>query len=329
MRLHIQNPPEEQAFSITMAQWQSAIDRNPEMTGLKVTIGADDDAIERALPDTEVLLSWVSVVADRFRRPVPPHAPRLRIISCTSAGVDRLAPFEWLPPGVALLNNRGTHAEKAGEFGMMALLMLQSRMPALIQAQQAQAWTPLLGTTLRGRVLCVVGMGSLGSAVARRARAFGMHVVGVRNADEPHPDCDETVSADRLDEVLTRTDDLLLSCPLTDRTRNLLSRERIALLRSHARIVNIARGQVWDQDAVCDALDAERLDAVFTDVAVPEPLPPSHRLWRTRNMIVTPHISADDRLFYNDRTLDILFANLRADAEGRPLPNQVDPRRGY
>lgn len=156
-----------------------------------------------------------------------------------------------------------------------------------------------------------------------------MYVIGVRNGTESHPDCEEIVPVANLDAALPCIDDLLLACPLTDDTRNLLSRERIGKLRKGARVLNIARGAVWDQDAVCDALDGGHLDSAFTDVATPEPLPTGHRLWRTPGLIVTPHIAADDRERCNDVTLDILFDNLRAAKAGEPLPNLIDPRKGY
>lgn len=330
MRLHIQNSEHDPAFAFTPAQWQAAIKRNPDMAEVDLSISSDESGFDQALVEAEVLLTWVNIVARRFRDGrLKDTAPRLKIISCNSAGVDRLAPFDWLPKDVILLNNSGIHSDKAGEFGIMALLMLQNHMPELIKAQHQGIWNPLHGTTLRGRTLGIVGMGSLGGGVARQARSLGMRVIGVRSGTDPHPDCDETIATEHLDSVLSRVDDLLLACPLTERTRNLLSRERIALLRKGARVVNIARGPVWDQEAVCDALDAQHLESAFTDVAVPEPLDRSHRLWRTRGMIVTPHIAADDRERYNDVTLDILFGNLRAAKRGKALPNQVDPHKGY
>ncbi|MBP0492762.1 D-2-hydroxyacid dehydrogenase [Roseomonas indoligenes] len=330
MRIHVQNPANDPHFAVTEAQWRDAVSRSPDMAGLQVSFASDEEGLTRALPEAEVLLSWVRPLRQRF--PVgalPAAAPRLRIIACTSAGVDSAAPFDWLPESIALLNNSGTHADKAGEFGIMAILMLNTGMPAFADAQRRGEWKPIFASTLAGRRVVIVGMGSLGGGVARQARAFGMQVIGVRNGPEPHPDCDETHTTGALDSVLPRAEFLVLACPLTDQTRNLLSRERIALLPRGAGIVNIARGAVWDQDAVCDALEAGHLGGCVTDVAVPEPLPTESRLWRTPGMVVTPHVSADDRARYNDRTLDILFENIRALRESRPLPNRVDPAKGY
>ncbi|MCR0981293.1 D-2-hydroxyacid dehydrogenase [Roseomonas populi] len=330
MRIHVQNPAGESQFAVTEAQWSAALSRNPDMTGLEVSFASDEEGLTQALPEAEVLLSWVRPLRQRFPAgALPGAAPRLKVIACTSAGVDSAAPFEWLPDSVALLNNRGTHADKAGEFGIMAILMLQTRMPAFADQQRRGEWKPLFASTLEGRRVVIVGLGSLGGGVARRARQFGMRVIGVRNGPEPHPDCDETHATEALDTVLPRAEFLVLACPLTERTRGLLSRERIALLPPGARVVNIARGAVWDQDAICDALEAGHLEGCVTDVAVPEPLPADHRLWRTPGMVVTPHVSADDHARYNDRTLDILFENIRAMRAGRPMPNRVDPVKGY
>ncbi|MBB3237084.1 D-2-hydroxyacid dehydrogenase [Phyllobacterium endophyticum] len=330
MRIHVQNPAGTSAFSFTRAQWDAAVKRHPDMRDLEVTIDNSDDGWSAALPVADIVLTWVDIVGAKLRGCDLSHAaPRLKLLSCNSAGVDRLAPFDWLPRDIALLNNSGIHADKAGEFGLMALLMLHNNMPAHIRSQHAQRWAPMHATTLKGRTLVIVGLGAIGGGVARLAKMLGMTIVGVRNGSAPHEYCDEVVSVSDIHKTLVRAEDLVLACPLTKDTRNLLSRERIALLPRGARVINIGRGQLWDQDAVCDALDSGHLQYAFTDVAWSEPVEEGHRLWATPGLILTPHIAADDRDRYNDITLDILFENIRAHAAGRPLPNQIDPVRGY
>ena len=330
MRIHVQNPAAERLFPITPAQWGAALARHPELSDLRVSFADNDHGFAAAMRDAEVLLTWTKEVKARFPPgALPDIAPHLRVIACTSAGLDRLAPFDWLPDGVLLLNNRGAHAAKAGEFALMALLMLASHMPRITAAQREERWEPRFGSVLGGRTLCVVGLGTIGGAAARHARGFGMRVLGVSRGGAPHPDCDEVHRTTALDEVLPHAEFLLLCCPLTEETRGLLDRRRIGRLPVGAKVVNMARGAVWDQDAACDALDAGHLDGCITDVALPEPLPPGHRLWRTPGMTVVPHVSSDDPGTYNVRTLDILFGNLRAMRDGKPAPNRVDPSRGY
>ncbi|MGX9965233.1 D-2-hydroxyacid dehydrogenase [Roseomonas sp. F4] len=330
MRIHIQNPHGEKLFPVTQAQLAAALARHPEIGTPDVSFADDDAGFEAAIGQAEVLLTWTRVVKARF--PVgalPGIAPKLKVIACTSAGLDGLAPFGWLPPEVTLLNNRGAHAAKAGEFALMSLLMLASHIPFFGTQQRAESWTKRFGSVLAGRTVCIVGLGSIGGTAAKHARAFGMKVIGVRNSATPHPECDEVVTMAGLDAVLPRAEFLLLACPLTPETRGLIDRRRIGLLPAGAKLVNMARGAVWDQDAVCDALEAGALAGVVTDVAVPEPLPPGHRMWRMPGMLVVPHVSSDDPETYNDHTLDILFTNLLAMRAGQPAPNRVDPARGY
>jgi len=326
MRIHVQNQPGPGNFPITGDQWAAACARAPDVSaGHEVTFGETPEAFAQAMRDTEALVAQSGAVKALF----PASAPRLRMIFCTSAGLDRLAPFDWLPDGVALLNNRGTHGAKAGEYGIMALLMLAAGMPGFAAAQRDGRWAPWHGSVLAGRTVVVVGLGTLGSGVAGQAARFGMNVLGVRTRAEPHPDCARVVASADLDSVLPGAEFLVLAPPLTDLTRGLLDRRRIGLLPPGAGVVNIGRGALLDQDALCDALDAGRLGGAVLDVFVPEPVPPGHRLWTTPNLVMTPHVSADDPATYNPVSLDIFFQNLRALRDGEALPNRFDVARGY
>jgi glyoxylate/hydroxypyruvate reductase len=326
MRIHIQNPADDPLFEFSRTMWEDAVARAPDIgQDHLVTIGHTDADFATGMQDAEALICDVSVVRSQF----PCATPSLKILFVTNAGLDRLAPFDWLPPGVTLLNNRGTHAVKSGEFGIMAVLMLASRVPAMVTHQRAGRWQKLWGTVLGGKRLTVIGLGTLGGAVASHAARFGMHVTGVRARPAPHPDCVDVIGTDRLDEVLPRTDFLALACPLTEATRNLMDRRRLALLPSGAGLVNIGRGELLDQDALCDLLDEEHLSGAVLDVFDPEPIPPAHRLWTTRNLVISPHTAADDPATYNPISLDIFLDNLRAWRDNRPLPNRFDTVRGY
>jgi glyoxylate/hydroxypyruvate reductase len=137
------------------------------------------------------------------------------------------------------------------------------------------------------------------------------------------------VGAGALDAVLPDTKFLVLACPLTDATRGLITRRRLELLPEGAGVVNIGRGELIDQDALCDRLDAGHLSGAVLDVFDPEPIPQGHRLWSTRNLIVSPHTAADDPATYNPLSLDLFLENLRAWRDGTRLPNRYDIERGY
>jgi len=326
MHIHLQNPAGETLFTFDRAMWDAAVARaggNPDEH--RVTIGTTPEDFEAAMPTMEAVITDTGTIRGMFGRP----APALKLVFITSAGLDRLAPWDWLPPGAVLMNNRGTHAGKIGEFGLMALLMLANRIPRMVTNQRAGVWREIWGNVLTGRPVTIVGLGTLGSAVAGHAARFGMTVTGIRANPAPHPDCVRVLGIEALDSVLPATEFLVLAAPLTDATRNLMDRRRLNLLPTHACVLNIGRGGLIDQDAICDMLDAGRLSGAVLDVFTPEPIPEGHRLWTTRNLIISPHTSADDPNTYNPRSLDIFLENLSAWQNGRPLPNRFDTARGY
>jgi phosphoglycerate dehydrogenase-like enzyme len=325
LRIHLQSKLGTTNFPLTKEVWDEAAVRAPDVSGgHQLSFGNDAEAFAAGMSDAEVLIAQTAAMV-----PGLPPSPKLRLIYVTSAGLEKLAPFDWLPDGVALMNNRGTHAEKAGEFGLMALLMLINRMPALMTAQRAGKWAPIHGAVLRRSHLVVVGLGTLGGTAAQHAKNFGMRVTGVRMKAEPHPACDRVVTVDQFDSVIGDAELLYLATPLTDATRHLLDRARIAKLPKGAGVANVGRGGLIEQEALLDALDSGHVGGAVLDVFDPEPIPPGHRLWTTPNLIITPHTSADDPVTYNARSLDIFFDNLRAFRAGSPLPNRFDTARGY
>ena len=322
MRIHLQNPIDDPLFHFSRAMWDEA---SGPAIGHAATIGSTQADFDAAMTEAEALVCDAGIVKAYF----PCSAPNLKLLFVTNAGLDRLAPFDWLPPGVALMNNRGTHAAKAGEFGIMAVLMLANRVPAMVTHQRAGRWQKLWGAVLAGRRITIVGLGTLGGAVAEHAHRFAMSVTGVRTRTTPHPHCERAIAATDLDNVLPTTEFLVLACPLTDATRGLMDRRRLGLLPAGAGIVNIGRGELLDQDALCDLLDNGHLSGAVLDVFTPEPIPEGHRLWTTPNLVISPHTSADDPATYNPRSLDIFIRNVRAYLAGEKLPNLFDTERGY
>ena len=322
MRVHVQNDPDDPDFLITPEHWQKAAAGEPSHA---VTFGGDADDFARVRDAVELLVGPPAAL----RRLRPLAAPRLRLVFVNATGIDGLAPFDWLPHGVALLNNRGAHGPKAGEYVAMAALLLAARLPELLAAQHAQRWHRLPTPPLAGRHAAIIGTGDLGSAGARQLRALGVRTTGVNTRGTPHPDFDAVAPVAELDALLPRAALLVLACPLTLATRGLIDRRRLDALPPHAGLVNIGRGALIDEAALCDALARGRLGGAMLDVFAREPLAPGDPLWQTPNLIVTPHQSCDDPSSYNLRSLGILFANLRAWRTGEAMPNRVDPARGY
>ncbi len=326
IRIHIKNNRAgDEVFRITPERYAEAAARHPETAArVDAFIDWDLDAFDESMREAEVFVGWDLPTGDLARR-----APRLRWIHIIGAGIEHLLPLDWLPPGVTLVNNRGVHAPKAGEFGLMAVLMLNNAIPALVTRQRARRYEPIYATPARGKTLVVVGFGQMGRAVARQARRAGLYVVGVRRCGRPAREADETVGPEGLDAALARADFVLVTLPLTPETRGLFDRRRLDLMKPTAGFVNMGRAGVVDHAALAEKLREGSLAGALLDVHAPEPLPAASPLWETPNLILTPHVSSDDVDSYIPRTLDLLFDNLARDLAGRPLRNRVRPRLGY
>jgi phosphoglycerate dehydrogenase-like enzyme len=183
MRIHIQNPDDDPLFMFSHEMWDAAATRAGDIgRGHEITLGDTDEDFAAGMEDAEALVTEIGVIMRLF----PCRAPKLRMIFLTNAGLDKIAPFDWLPPNVALLNNSGTHTVKAGEFGIMSVLMLANRVPQLVTNQRAGQWKKLWGGVVGSRRLTVVGLGPMGAPIARWGRQFGLHVTGVRASHAHH-----------------------------------------------------------------------------------------------------------------------------------------------
>lgn len=326
IRVHIENARNAPGlFQITPASWDAACARHRRLARrLEVTVGWDGDILGNALNTAEVLIGVPARRHDLARR-----APRLRWVHATSAGVDDYLPLDWLPGRVVFTNNRGAHGAKAEEFMRMAYTLLHTRMPEIIAQQRQRRWRQLFTGSLAGRTALVVGLGDLGQAAVRAAHQLGLRVIGVSRHGRKVPRATRVFRAAVLDRLLPEADFVVMAVPLTPETNGLLGRARLERMKPGAGVVNIARAQVVDYDALREKLARGELAGAVLDVVEPEPLPPESPLWDTRNLVITPHISCDDSEHYIDITLDLWFGNLARFAAGRPLRNRIDPRRGY
>jgi phosphoglycerate dehydrogenase-like enzyme len=262
-------------------------------------------------------------------RSIAGEAEDLKLIQCTSAGVENYTPFDWLRPGVTLTNASGVHAGKIAEFGLMAALMLHERVPAMATNQRHHLWKRELRGLAAGRRVLIHGVGALGGAVAERLRNAGFRVTGVRRSDKPHPAIDHMTTPERFREALPRAEILILACPLTPETRGIIGTRELALLPPGAALLNIARAGVVDHAALACALETGHLSGAILDVFEKEPLPENSPLWDVRNLMIFPHVSADAPDGYVDRCLQILADNIERLQSDRPLRNRVEPSLGY
>lgn len=325
MRLHIEWWTKKQEHMVLdQAVWEQAAARHPELAkDLDVTFGQDLKDLG-PYADADILLTQI-IDQKRLRE----AAPNLKWVLTTSAGVEHMMPLDWLPPGVLFSNNSGTHIPKVREFARMALMMLHMHLPALGTNQRGKHWKQLFASLIPGKTVCIVGFGALGATTAEVAKEMGLTVRAVRRNPAPDPRADKMYGIDQLHEALKGADFLVIATPLTDDTAGMIGAAELDQLADGASVLNIGRGPVMDNDALCDRLDSERLSGAIVDVFVPEPLPSESLLWHQKNLLIMPHMSSDDPGHYIQRTLDIFFEELVRFKAGEPLKNRIDPETGY
>lgn len=254
-------------------------------------------------------------------------APNLRWLHVFNAGVDNPVFGRILARGVRITTSSGSTARPIAQTAISGMLLLARPWRRWLDARSRRAWEPVppeeVPADLEGQTITVVGLGAIGSEIARLARAFGLHVTGVRRSPATGAEpVDELVHPRDLDGVLPRTHWLALACPLTPETRGLIDARRIALLPPGACILNVARGEVVDEDAMIAALQTGRLGGAYLDVFAVEPLPPESPLWEMPNVFISPHNSAAAQ--GNEARVAAIFQrNVARWFRGEPLENEV------
>lgn len=220
-------------------------------------------------------------------------AKSLRWVHIHSAGTDRPVYVELIARGIRVTTSSGANASVVATSAIGGLLALARQLPATIAAQREHRWAPLFETgrprDLDGQLAVVVGWGPIGQRFGSLAQALGLQVAVVRHADTAAPEATTTVRYPDIRALLPRTDWLVLCCPLTDETRGLIDHDALALLPSHAHIINVARGDIIDENAMTAALANGALAGAYLDVFAHEPLAAHSPLWGMHNVIVSPH----------------------------------------
>lgn len=332
MHLHFESVADRPTFCISAAVFAALRERHGDaLAGTTSTRGEGLVGLAGHLAQADALVAAEFVLAHPAfpLRDLAAAAPRLRWIHITNAGIEKLLPLDWLPPGVTLTNSRGAHAPRVREYAAMSLLMLNSALPRMIGNQAQQRWEKVHTSAIAGKRLCVVGAGNLGEGYAQEAQRLRLQVVGVRRSGQPRPGFDRVVGPDALLEVLGEADFVVVCVPLTPQTEGMFGQREFAAMKRGAGFVNVARGKVVDHEALGRALASGHLSGAMVDVLPLEPLPPDSPIWRLPNLVMTPHVALDDAGHYLERCLAIGMDNLARLREGRPLRNVVDPQLGY
>lgn len=285
-----------------------------------------------SLPELEACVAEVDVlvVSGLWRNTLLDGAPKLRFVQSLSAGTDQYDKELFARRGVRLASGQGANEKAVAEHAMALILSLTRQLHLGRDNQHARHWRGMIGDLARredelgGKTLVIVGMGRIGSRLARLARAFDMRVIGVRRTARAEPDvADAIVAQEDLPRALAEADIVALTCPLTPETTGLMNAAAFAALRPGALLVNVARGKVVDEEALLAALQDGRLRGAGLDCFHEEPLPPASPFWALPQVIITPH-TAGETTRYEANVCDILLDNLDRLWRGEAaLRNQV------
>ncbi len=288
------------------------------------------DRVAQEIADTDVFIGW-SLRPEQFVT-----AKKLRWIHSPAAAVHQLMYPELMASSVLVSNSSGVHGPVVAEHAITLLLALAKRLPQAMHYQAQSKWSQDLlwqehprPREIAGATVLVVGVGGIGSAFIRLAKALGMKVIAVREdpskgaagADSVHRSAD-------IDQLLPQADFVLLCTPVTQATTALINAERLKKMRPSAYLMNVARGPLIDEPALVDALRRRQIAGAALDVFVEEPLPADSPFWSLDNLLITPHSAAVTEKLW-ERHYDLIVENMNRFLAGKPLLNSVNTRRGY
>jgi phosphoglycerate dehydrogenase-like enzyme len=284
----------------------------------------------RGLADCDVAFTWILDSAE-FER-----APRLKWVHTSAVAVETLCLPDLFARGIIVSNTRGVQAVPIAEHALAVILGLARQLPLVLEHQRAARWAQndfvgdRLPRLLRGRTLGLIGVGTIGSAIAARAEAFGMRVIALRRraGQGDVPGVEQVFGSAQLDDFLAQTDVLVIAAPLTPETEALMGAPQIAQLPRGAVIVNVGRARILDTAALIAALHSGHLSGAALDVFPQEPLPAEHPLWTCPNVILTPHTSGFRQGHWQD-VVDLFAENLERFLGGEPLRFRIEPQLGY
>lgn len=284
--------------------------------GVRIAAGASAEAFRQAAPAADAML--VGAVPRELVEEVFLMAPRLKWVHVMWAGLDSLLFPALVESPVTLTNGRGVFARSLAEFVIAGMLWFAKDIRRMRRQQREQRWEKFLVEELHGKQLGIIGHGSIGRAAAALATAFGMKVIGVGRSSPP----------EEFDEVIEKSEYILVSTPLTPETRGLVGEAEFRRMRPEAVLINVGRGPVVEEAALIAALQEGRIRGAVLDVYDQEPLPPGHPFWSMENVLLSPHC-ADNTPTWLDEAMQLFLENFARYSAGEPLKNVVDKKAGY
>jgi phosphoglycerate dehydrogenase-like enzyme len=268
--------------------------------------------------EAEIILAWQ--IPDEVLK----RAKRLQWFSSMGAGNEELVKNPFLRENVAL-TKATVYGEMMAEYVFAYLLYFGRNVPKHLMDQRKRVWDRVRPGRLSGKVLGVLGLGSVGKEIAKRAKQFGMSVLGVKRVPEPVENVDQVFGPGDLRRMIPLVDYLINVLPLTPETYHILGEKELNLMRDGSLLFSIGRGKTIDEKALEKALQTKRMQAVL-DVFEREPLPSESTLWHLKNVIITPHVSG---MNIPEEICEEFIRNYERWVKGDPFINLVDRKKGY
>lgn len=293
---------------------------------VKITIAKTAAEAADAMDEVEIVLGVITPAM--FAR-----AKKLRWVHAITSGADPYLFPEMVRSDVLLSGDKGLVGPHLADHTFGLLLSLTRRIARAIQ-DAPNSWDFRVGYRaeqfeLTGCTMGIVGFGGTGREIARRAAAFGMRCIAVDcDPVPPSPEVAKVWGSDRLDELLRTADVVTSGLPLTKDTRNLFGERAFSLMKPSALFVNVTRGEIMDSDALIAAIHNKQIAGAGIDVGPKEPLPKDHPLWKTPNVVMTPHTAGASQ-FRIPRNLDLFCRNIAHYRAGKPLEGLINKPRGF
>jgi phosphoglycerate dehydrogenase-like enzyme len=298
-----------------------------ECGGADFRLASDARALRAALPGADALICWVAL-ADQIAAAFP-SADRLRWIQWPFVGVDRVLPLLKDRREIVLTNAGGVFDEPIAEYVLALILAMAKSVPATLRFQAEKTWKFRETETIGGKCAVVVGVGGVGRAIGSMLKAVKLEVIGVgRRGRAGDGVFSQIAPVSDLPKLLSIADYVIVAAPLTAQTHGMFSAELLCSMRATARLINVGRGELIDQEALTALISEGRLAGAALDVFEHEPLPVGSALWKMENVVVSPHMAGD--VTDTPSRLAALFEdNLDRFLNGHPLRNVVDIELGY
>lgn len=278
------------------------------------------------LKDSNILITY----GEDLTEEIIDSCEQLKWIQIISAGIDKI-PFAKLEErGITVANARGIHATPMSEYIFATILQLARKTNEIYLNQLNKKWDRSIRVSeIKGRTLGILGLGAIGSEIARLGKAFGMNVIGMNSDGREVENVDVIYQPSDINELLNNSDYIVVVLPLTKDTYHFIAEEELKSIRNSSYLLNIGRGDVIDEQALIQALENNEIAGAVLDVFSEEPLPASHPFWTLDNCIVTPHLSGRSQM-YMERSLEIFKYNMKLFQDGQPqLKNLIDLSKGY